>query len=129
VAKLSSDVMFSHKAHAEKDMACGDCHKGIETSEHVDPSLAVRKWACMDCHARKEASNDCALCHRVIRQEVAVTLKTCGTKSWHTPQAMQPLLIQMRVMGLSMAFQRTANHRRNDAALPARVWPFSVGGG
>ena len=71
VAKLSSDVMFSHKAHAEKDMACGDCHKGIETSEHVDPSLAVRKWACMDCHARKEASNDCALCHRVIRQEVA----------------------------------------------------------
>jgi hypothetical protein len=71
VTRLSPEVTFSHQIHAEKNVPCGDCHRGIEKSEHVDPSLNVGKWACMDCHARMNASNECSSCHQTIRREVA----------------------------------------------------------
>jgi hypothetical protein len=68
--KLSDEVVFSHQLHHQKGVACGECHHGIEKSTAVGSRLALSMQDCMDCHARKTASNDCATCHKVIRKEL-----------------------------------------------------------
>ncbi|MBI2932567.1 MAG: cytochrome c3 family protein [Planctomycetes bacterium] len=71
VTALPDEVIFSHKTHQAAKLACSECHAGIEHSEAVTENVRVGKDACMTCHARRGKSNDCAVCHRVLRKDLA----------------------------------------------------------
>jgi hypothetical protein len=71
VTKLPEEVIFSHRVHHEKKVECSECHRGVSESEAVSSRLAIGKPECMDCHARRGASNECAVCHQTIRKDVA----------------------------------------------------------
>lgn len=67
VNALPGHVYFSHRAHAGfAEMDCEACHAGMKA---LDASLArpnvghLTMRACMDCHARKGANNECSTCH------------------------------------------------------------------
>lgn len=67
---VGGDVIFPHLRHVAAGLECSACHTGIETNEDVLELGPVSMDTCMDCHARKGASNDCATCHREIRSDV-----------------------------------------------------------
>jgi len=60
----SEDIRFSHKVHAEKKVACGACHAGIDKDTGLVPGLVQRMSSCTTCHDKVAPSkNDCATCH------------------------------------------------------------------
>ncbi len=67
---ISEEVIFSHKVHHEKGVACDACHRGVGQSTGVSSRLRIGMQECMDCHARSKAPNECSTCHRTIRKEV-----------------------------------------------------------
>lgn len=71
VTKLPEDIIFSHKAHHDKSVECSECHRGIEENQEVSARLAIGKPECMDCHARRGVSNECSVCHKTLRKDVA----------------------------------------------------------
>lgn len=63
---LPPHTFFSHQAHVLAKVECDACHGPIG-KEAVLPASApapVRMKACVDCHARRNADNDCLACHR-----------------------------------------------------------------
>ena len=55
---------FSHKAHADADLACAACHEDLDGPVEAGvmghfPGME----ACMQCHTDKLVSNDCLICH------------------------------------------------------------------
>jgi len=68
--RLSGELIFSHQKHAGAESNCGACHTGIETSERIGAEMHSSMRRCMDCHAERTVANDCATCHREIRQDV-----------------------------------------------------------
>lgn len=67
---ISEEVIFSHQLHVTgKQIACGECHRGIEENAGITNKVRVFKDDCMDCHARAGKSNECAVCHKEIRQD------------------------------------------------------------
>lgn len=71
VARLSDEVVFSHKRHVTDQESCKTCHTGIEEDETLDPRLAVTMSECSECHTTRKVANECATCHREIRSDVA----------------------------------------------------------
>jgi hypothetical protein len=71
VTAQSPDIVFSHRTHVAKKVACAECHKGIAESTAVTKDLAVDMDACTTCHEQKGAKNDCATCHRAAQANVA----------------------------------------------------------
>ncbi len=60
-------VFFSHRAHAGAEIGCEECHGevGKFSLPIVSPTPALHSMdACMDCHERQQASNDCLECHQ-----------------------------------------------------------------
>ena len=53
---------FSHKPHTDKDLTCETCHNKISTVG-ISPSIPVMS-DCQDCHAQRNASLDCEVCHQ-----------------------------------------------------------------
>ena len=57
-------VYFSHQAHhLDAGVACAECHGEVEKRETLFQEKSVRMYACMQCHERYQAPNDCDLCH------------------------------------------------------------------
>ncbi len=83
VTAVGDDVIFSHKTHTEKKVACNECHKGIETSAGVDESLRVTMDDCMKCHSDRGLSTDCATCHKTNRREVPPGSHALSWKETH----------------------------------------------
>lgn len=67
---LADEVSFSHKRHAGGDTACSACHAGIETSDRIGTEMHISMPQCTQCHADRKVANDCATCHKEIRQDV-----------------------------------------------------------
>ena len=68
VTRNSAHVYFSHRAHVTfAKMSCSDCHGDVASwaapPRSPNPSL-VDMGACMSCHRKRGASNECQACHR-----------------------------------------------------------------
>ena len=63
---LDAELVFPHAAHAEALGSCDACHTGIETNQDVALLPQYDMQACMDCHAREAAPNECATCHTEV---------------------------------------------------------------
>lgn len=67
VTRLPDHVMFSHRRHVVLGrLACPSCHGDIgeRTSPATAPPVRLDMNACLSCHRREGASEDCAGCHR-----------------------------------------------------------------
>jgi hypothetical protein len=63
VYKIPSYVFFSHRAHAETGAACQTCHGPVAERDVITREVDISMGACMDCHRKNKASNDCKYCH------------------------------------------------------------------
>jgi hypothetical protein len=68
-SRLEDEVLFSHKQHAAGPVECSACHRGIESNEVIDRSMAVRMDDCTACHGSRDIANECATCHREVRSD------------------------------------------------------------
>jgi hypothetical protein len=63
VYQIPSYVFFSHKAHLDAGNTCTECHGPVAEREVLRKEMPINMGACMDCHQKKKASNDCSFCH------------------------------------------------------------------
>jgi Cytochrome c7 and related cytochrome c len=57
-------VWFSHKSHHRgAGLECETCHGPVAEREVIVKEKPTSMAACMDCHAKRRASNDCGFCH------------------------------------------------------------------
>jgi hypothetical protein len=67
VSHLPEHAMFSHRRHVGlARLECASCHADVGTSAVPPrrPPMRLDMNACLDCHKREGASQDCAACHR-----------------------------------------------------------------
>jgi len=64
VYRVPDFVWFSHASHVEDaTIECETCHGPVAQREVLFQEKPTTMAACMDCHARNNAPNDCDLCH------------------------------------------------------------------
>ncbi len=69
VADYDPEVIFDHRGHGA--MSCLSCHGAVtRQSRRVAGELHTMDQ-CMHCHERQTAANECATCHRVLRDDKA----------------------------------------------------------
>lgn len=56
-------LIFSHERHAAKSIECVSCHSGLEEALYASPANMPLMELCVDCHGKKQISNDCNACH------------------------------------------------------------------
>jgi hypothetical protein len=57
-------VFFEHWPHVRSGLACQTCHGAVETMAQVRQVRALDMNDCIACHRERQASIDCATCHR-----------------------------------------------------------------
>ncbi len=60
-------VYFSHRRHVTAaKIQCSICHGNVETLKlpPKSPIVELSMDICMDCHKKRNISNDCLLCHK-----------------------------------------------------------------
>jgi hypothetical protein len=57
-------VYFEHSPHIKAKIACQSCHGPVETMERLSNNTNLTMDYCVSCHRQREASIDCAICHR-----------------------------------------------------------------
>jgi len=64
VYKVPGYVYFSHQSHHKKaGIACETCHGPVAERDVIVKEKPIHMKACMDCHDRMKASNECNFCH------------------------------------------------------------------
>ena len=63
VYQIPSYVFFSHRAHVEAGATCQNCHGPVAERDVIAKEVDISMGACMDCHRKMKASNDCTYCH------------------------------------------------------------------
>ncbi len=63
VYRVPDFVFFSHRSHAAGGLRCVRCHGPVETREVLAQDVSTNMIACMNCHADRQVSNECFLCH------------------------------------------------------------------
>ena len=56
-------VFFSHSEHAKANVECDTCHGPVATRSVLGQEMSTNMVGCMNCHALRQASNECYLCH------------------------------------------------------------------
>ncbi len=57
-------VFFEHWPHVRAEIKCQTCHGPVETMDRMRQVRDLSMKFCVNCHRRKKASIDCAVCHR-----------------------------------------------------------------
>ncbi len=60
---LPDHVHFPHMRHVKAGLQCQECHGAVETMAEVEKVASLRMGWCLDCHQKKQARIDCAVCH------------------------------------------------------------------
>ncbi|MFV1958863.1 MAG: cytochrome c3 family protein [Planctomycetota bacterium] len=68
IEPYGGDLLFSHRAHAEKTK-CADCHGTMEGERRLAKPLFTMT-ECRSCHQERGAPTGCAACHGKIRDDV-----------------------------------------------------------
>lgn len=72
IQRFGDEVIFSHEAHAAKNIACARCHKGVEENQGTEPIAIPTMEDCISCHESytKEVISpiSCSQCHKKIRE-------------------------------------------------------------
>jgi len=63
VYQIPSYVFFSHKEHLKAGNTCLECHGPVAERETLRKEVPTNMGACMECHQKKKAPNDCSFCH------------------------------------------------------------------
>ena len=63
VHDLPDYVRFSHKAHVRAGVDCSTCHGDVASMSIARQAESLSMGWCVDCHAEREASRDCVICH------------------------------------------------------------------
>ena len=64
IYKLPRTVYFSHEVHYKRaKVDCSACHGPVSERDVLGQEKSIAMAACMECHDRYKASNDCNLCH------------------------------------------------------------------
>ena len=63
IYQIPSYVFFSHKAHIAAGGTCAECHGAVAEREVLRKEAPTNMGACMECHQKKKAPNDCTFCH------------------------------------------------------------------
>lgn len=64
IYRVPDYVWFSHASHVEDaSIACESCHGPVAEREVLFKEKKTSMLACMDCHAKYSAPNNCDLCH------------------------------------------------------------------
>ena len=56
-------VFFSHAEHASAGIECESCHGPVSSRPVLGQEVSINMVACMNCHAQRQASNECFVCH------------------------------------------------------------------
>lgn len=83
--KEESDIIFSHPAHTAK-MKCTSCHGDVAKSKSLAGLKTPKMKDCVECHSKQEnvnVKNNCAYCHKVIRNDVAPKSHEANWKQLH----------------------------------------------
>ncbi len=65
--QLPDFVFFRHDRHMVKNMSCATCHGDVGAQEHIQPVLAMKMKACVDCHQVYRADVGCTTCHALTQ--------------------------------------------------------------
>lgn len=85
VNNSNEEIIFAHAKHEGID--CAKCHGEVAKSEMTTRSVVPSMDLCLDCHSDGEAAekapqkDDCAACHKEIRDDVA---PKDHKLDWHT---------------------------------------------
>lgn len=64
IYRVPDYVWFAHESHtAEVGTECADCHGPVKEREQMFKEKATSMVSCMNCHAERQAPNDCNVCH------------------------------------------------------------------
>ena len=63
VYQVPDFVFFSHARHVKAGEACATCHGPVEQRVVLAKEVSTSMTQCMNCHAAKQMSTDCHLCH------------------------------------------------------------------
>ena len=63
VYKVPDFVVFSHVRHVNARVQCADCHGPVEERDVLAKEVSTGMISCMNCHAKRAASNACNVCH------------------------------------------------------------------
>jgi hypothetical protein len=66
--KMPDYVYFSHVRHKMGGVEGAACHGDVWQSDTVEPHLAMRMKACVDCHKTNHAAVTCTTCHEAFQQ-------------------------------------------------------------
>jgi hypothetical protein len=81
LVSYGGDVIFSHTPHNQgEEPACLSCHADVKKTGPREQRMLFTMSDCMSCHAEKAAPNECATCHKEIRQDKAPPSHGAG---WH----------------------------------------------
>lgn len=64
VTWMADFVYFQHWPHVMAEIQCQTCHGAVETMDQLRQAKALNMKFCVNCHRQKQASIDCAVCHR-----------------------------------------------------------------
>jgi hypothetical protein len=64
----TANLRFSHRAHAERNIACGTCHASVRDAGLATRDHLPRMPTCLGCHAQTgpaagDARGECTVCH------------------------------------------------------------------
>lgn len=65
VYRLPEFVFFRHSRHAVAGMTCATCHGDVYAQSRIQPVLAMKMAACIDCHQAKSVAVRCTTCHEL----------------------------------------------------------------
>jgi hypothetical protein len=64
IYRVPDFVWFSHALHVkDAGIECAQCHGDVAQRDVLFKEKSISMTACMDCHARSQASNGCDVCH------------------------------------------------------------------
>ena len=63
IYQIPGYVFFSHRIHTEAGATCANCHGAVAERDVLTKEVETNMGACMSCHMKYKAPNDCTTCH------------------------------------------------------------------